>query len=65
MNEQEINAKIEAAFREGYLDGYTNGCNVESDFDHGHGSRGLAMMKLDADEAWSDSDSVTYIKSLK
>ena len=47
---------IEAAFREGYTEGYRNGGDDACAFEWGSGSKHKNVMKKDEDEAWEYSE---------
>ena len=49
-------AEIQAAFREGYDDGYRNGQDDYGTFEWGGGSKHPNVQKRDKDESWKESD---------
>ena len=47
---------IEAAFREGYAEGYSNGESDTAAYEWGSGSKHKNVMKKDKDKAWEYSE---------
>ncbi len=46
----------EKSFREGYLEGYTNGENDQARYEWGGGSAHRNIAKSDQDSAWENGD---------